>query len=213
MTTRRVAITIAFLGVATSAGACSNVESGTPSAHDSAAPSGTTSSAVAIPQQLDLQSYTSDPCALLPEQLLSSLRYAPEGDVTLPGDESFSQEVAGMSGPYCGWKSEEGAARTLTLTLLTSEFTQGENVFSRARELHSQGALTLWEELDVSEYPAAYWGIQDNRQRGDCALLVAVSDQDFLAVSADMYLEEPESACLDVESVTKSAIDNLREGS
>lgn len=210
MITRQVSMSLIILGAVSLVAACSNTEAGSPSAVESSSASAETSSSMPIPEQLDVEPFLSRPCDVVPSSTLQSLGYETEGDERLPGSDSVEQEVAGLTGPYCGWYAAGGESKVLTVTLLPSESTQGKDVLEYVQGLHSEGLLQLWEETSVSGYPAAYWGVQDNRSRGDCSLMAVLSEGAFFSVSASLYLDHPEDACVHADEVAQDVVRSIK---
>lgn len=211
MITRQALVSLVALGAVSLVTACSNTETGSPSAAESSSASAEVSGSTPIPEQLDIEPFLSRPCDVVSSSTLQSLGYEAEGDEGLPGSDSVEQEIAGLAGPYCGWYAAGDESRVLTVTLLSSDSTQGEDALEYARSLHSEELLQLWEETSVSGYPAAYWGIQDNRSRGDCSLMASLSEKAFFSVSASLYLDNPGDACVHAGQVAQDVIRSIKE--
>ncbi|WP_134719003.1 DUF3558 family protein [Saccharomonospora xinjiangensis] len=120
--------------------------------------------------------------------------------------------MAELSGPSCGWSpSDELDTRLLTVTLIALSSAQ-EDVLKGPKESYSQGLIELWEETTVSSYPGGYWGIRDKRSRGDCSIVVAVSNDSMFTVNVNSYWEQPDRACSDAKDFAVDLIENLKEG-
>ncbi|CAM3022251.1 DUF3558 domain-containing protein [Saccharomonospora xinjiangensis] len=117
-----------------------------------------------------------------------------------------------MTGPSCGYRPKDDAqSHVLTVTLLGRSFTKGQDVLENGRRLHAEGEFELWEETSISGYSAAYWGLLDNRNMGDCSLMMKVASDAVVGISSSFYLENPSDACIHVETVAKEIVLSLSE--
>ncbi|MEY7972726.1 DUF3558 domain-containing protein [Saccharomonospora xinjiangensis] len=190
---------------------CSAAEDGTATGGVATLPAVASSDVVTVPENLDLGQYLEEPCSALNPEVLKSHGYSAEGlDVADTG--KTGQGIAELSGPSCGWSpSDELDTRLLTITLTALSSAQ-EDILKGPKKYHSQGLIELWEETTVSGYPGGYWGIRDKRSRGDCSIVVAVSNDSMFTVNANSYWEQPDRACSDVKDFAVDLIENLKEG-
>lgn len=190
---------------------CSNSVSGTPEVEGSVP--ATTGFSNEVPVELSLDSYLERPCEIVPSEVLDPMGYELEGNEFKPGDGDLGGQIAGLTGPACGWgAADKSQSRVLTVTLLGRDFTQGKDIMDVGRRWHSQGQFELWEESQILGYPVVYWGISDKRDQGNCSLLFRISKDSFIGVSSDLHFDTPERACSDVETVTESILQVLRGG-
>ncbi len=214
MILRRVFVLGLSLSAVTASVACSAEESGTATTGSTQASTSTSSVAqeLSIPAELPLSGLIAEPCNVLPESTLSSYGYDSVG-TELSEARDLGRDLEDLSGPTCGWNAEDDAgSQVLSVTLVEREAGHAVGAFETARSHHQDEVLQLWEETTVSGYPAAYWGVRDNRDRGDCSVLVAVSDKAVFSVMTSYYFDDPNRACGDAEELAENIIRKLEEG-
>lgn len=194
--------------------ACSAGEPGTAIAGSAQTSTGSSSMVQELPisENLSISDLLAEPCSLLSESMLNVYGYDSVG-VELGEVSDLGRDLENLSGPTCGWSAEENAdSQVLSVTLIDRESEHASRAFETAREHHQNEILELWEETTVSGYPAAYWGIRDNRDRGDCSVLVAISDKALFSVAASYYFDDPQRACVDAEKIAEDILRKLEEG-
>nr|WP_247648762.1 DUF3558 domain-containing protein [Saccharomonospora xinjiangensis] len=188
---------------------CSSSVSGTPQVGQVGSSKPVTNG---VPRELDLEPFLDRPCEIVPNESLDSIGYSNAGKVYSPESGSLDGQVAGMTGPSCGYRPKDDAqSHVLTVTLLGRSFTKGQDVLENGRRLHAEGEFELWEETSISGYSAAYWGLLDNRNMGDCSLMMKVASDAVVGISSSFYLENPSDACIHVETVAKEIVLSLSE--
>ncbi|MDS0137030.1 MULTISPECIES: DUF3558 domain-containing protein [unclassified Amycolatopsis] len=210
----RSKICVLAVSVVVSAGlatACSPTTGGVASpAPSSSAPAGTSSPVdPEVPKvtqpPLDAGKYASDPCGLVPKDLLASLRYTDPGKYTPQGDTP-----ATAAGPSCLWKlSGEGLG--LSAALGTGNREQGAGGLAGAYAAYRSGKITKFLERapDVDGYPAIYVDVQDERALGSCGLDVGIADDLAFNVYAQGYQGQDDS-CAVASQVAASIIKTLK---
>ncbi len=210
---RRVIILSAAALISISVAGCADTEPGEAlpngnSSQSSAAPS----NSLSFPSELDVGSYMDRPCDVLSPELLESRGYPIEGQ-KLEETGPAGQRLSELTGPSCSWGAKETThAQVLSVSLIDQPSRGSEAVLNGVRERHRSGVLQLWEEVEVAGYPAAYYGLRDNRDRGDCAMMVAVSGTAIVTVNAGPYMDDPRQACVDVDEFVADLIGNLQKG-
>lgn len=187
---------------------CSSTTEGVPDAvqspEDSSSSVSTTDPRYLVEEPLDVSQFLSRPCDLIPRGPLESLGIDPEsGRAKLPEDDVVAAEV----GPYCSWPEGD---TNLSAGIQSGNTERGTGGLAGLRLSYEQGRYKLWEETSNSGYPAVYLGVADRRAEGSCQLAVGVSEDMTFTVSADVYSEDPESACRVVDEVAADVIQNLR---
>lgn len=191
---------------------CSVTGSGSSSPSVSSTVSTDPSQTLSFPFELDATPYMASPCDVLSPELLESRGYPADGkelEETGPG----GQGLVDLTDPSCSWGAENATHAQVVTVALSDHASEGiEAAWERVRERHRSGVLQLWEELDVNGYPTAYYALRDNRDRGDCAMMIAVSRSDLVTVSAGPYMNDPGQACSDVLDFVADSIGYLNEG-
>ncbi len=191
---------------------CAGQEPGTATPVDSSATGSPSRESLSFPEELELSNFAERPCDALSDAVLEESGYAAKG-TNLDDSGELGQNLTELSGPTCGWMAAENIdSRVLSVTLIDRPSGHTAKALQTARNHHSDGVLELWEEISIAGYPAAYWGIRDNRDRGDCAVLVAVSESSLFSVVASYYFDSPQRACSDAEKIAVDLIENLKEG-
>jgi hypothetical protein len=172
-TTRRVlhrlAVGVLAAGALTAAG-CGIVPhgsatSGSPTADSST--SGTdddTRSAPSVSRPLDPARLASDPC--------SALTSAQRSTLGLEDGRSRSNEA----GSACAWIYRDDDTRSSRVDVALDPNSAG---LAGIYKLYAEGGTAryeYWEPTDVSGYPAVYAATKDFRTKGQCKLLVGVTD-------------------------------------
>lgn len=169
--------------------------------------SGSKHSPYSVDNPVDVTPYLERPCSLVSEDLLVSLGFPPsKGRAQVAKDD----DVAALSGPYCGWSGEgEG---NLTVSLQSGNRDRGVGGLGGIKNLHDQGRFALWEETTIRGYPAAYYALRDMRAQGYCSIAIGVADDMSVTVGADFFVEQPSRACVTAERVAAEVIDTLKRG-
>ncbi|WP_370963484.1 DUF3558 domain-containing protein [Amycolatopsis sp. cg9] len=195
--------------VAVSAAACTTTTGGTasPSTTDSAA-TGSTPADPEVPKvaaPLDAGKYVGDTCAIVPKDVLSSLRYTDAGEYKAQGDTVLTE-----AGPSCLWKLR-GEGIGLSVSLGTGSRDKGAGGLAGIYAGYRQGKYIRFLERapEVEGYPAVYFDAQDERSMGSCGLGVGIADDLTFDVYAQGYQGQDDS-CAAATQVASSVIKTLK---
>ncbi|MGH3467953.1 MAG: DUF3558 domain-containing protein [Thermocrispum sp.] len=121
------------------------------------------SGAPAVASPLELGKFESSPCEILgPRQLAS---------IDLKNTQSTEDKQP--PGPTCSYSRSDAPASAIAVSFLTSD-TQG---LSRLYQNETVDSSAYFEEVrSVSGHPGVLTGLTDNRDQGDCSLVVGVRD-------------------------------------
>jgi hypothetical protein len=196
----------ASAGLAT---ACTTTTGGT------ASPSTTGSSATGAPSAdpdvpkvavpLDAGKYVSDTCAIVPQDVLTPLKYTDPGVYQAKGDTAFTE-----AGPSCSWK-RRGEGIGVSVTLATGNRDRGAGGLAGLyRGYENKIYIRFLERApDIEGYPAIYYGLVDERPMGSCGLGVGIADDLTFDVYAQGY-QGPDDSCGVATQVAASIIKTLK---
>jgi hypothetical protein len=138
---------------------------------------------------LDAGKYTSDTCAVLPQDLLASLKYTDPGKYQAKGNTPFT-----AAGPSCSWKIK-GEGIGLQVILGTGNRERGAGGLAGSYAAYRSGTIARFLERapDVEGYPAIYFDVQDERPMGTCGLVVGIADDLSFSVQAQGYQGQDDS--------------------
>ena len=192
------------------AAACTSTTGGAASPAPSAsAPTAPSSADPEVPKvtqsPLDPGKYASDPCGLVPKDVLASLRYTDAGEYTPQGDTPTTK-----GGPSCLWKLR-GEGIGLSVALGTGNRDRGAGGLAGAYAAYHAGTLTKFLERapDVEGYPAVYADVEDGRAMGSCGMEVGIADDLSFDVYAQGYQGKDDS-CGAAAQVASSIIKTLK---
>jgi hypothetical protein len=158
---------------------------------------------VAVP--LDASKYVGDTCAIVPKDVLASLRYTDAGVYQAQGDTPFTE-----AGPSCAWKLR-GEGIGLSVALGTGNRDRGTGGLAGLYAGYRKKIYVRFLERapDVEGYPAVYWGIADERPMGGCGIDVGIADDLTFDVYAQGYQGQDDS-CAAANQVAASVIKTLK---
>jgi hypothetical protein len=185
--------------------ACTNAADGTPrpapGGTDSAAPTSESSSPAPttsgdvprVSDPLDATSFVAEPCTSLTTAQLAEFKVGagkPHG-----GDGVFP--------PGCGWHSDNGAISVAWLD---------ENKNGLADTYRRRDVDPYFIETTVDGYPAVFTDFVDDRAKGQCGIVVAVSDtMTFYALVSDGPVGD--AACDMAKQVGSATLTTVKAGS
>jgi hypothetical protein len=158
-----------------------------------------------VPAPLDASKYVGDTCAIVPKDVLTSLRYTDPGVYQAKGDTPFTK-----AGPSCAWKLR-GEGIGLLVTLGTGNRDRGAGGLAGLYAGYRNKTYVRFLERapDVEGYPVVYWGIVDERPKGSCGLDVGIADDLTFDVYAQGY-QGPDDSCGVATQVASSIIKTLK---
>lgn len=203
-----LAVSLVFsAGLAT---ACSPTTGGTASPAPSASSSsGAPAADPDVPKvtqpPLDAGKYVSDTCALVPQDLLASMRYTDAGEYHPAGNTPFT-----AAGPSCAWKVQ-GEGIGLQVILGTGNRDQGTGGLAGTYAAYRLKKYVRFLESApaVEGYPAVYADVQDERPMGTCALVVGVADDLSFSVQAQGYQGQDDS-CATAAQAAAAVVKTLK---
>ncbi|UOX91447.1 DUF3558 domain-containing protein [Amycolatopsis sp. FBCC-B4732] len=203
-------IAVLIVVSAGAATACTTTTGGTASPSPTgSAVTGTTSADPEVPKvdaaPLDVSKYVGDTCAIVPKDVLSSLRYTDAGEFKAQGDTVFTQ-----AGPSCLWKLR-GEGIGLSVALGTGSRDKGAGGLAGIYAGYRQKKFIRFLEPapEVEGYPAVYFDAQDERSMGSCGLGVGIADDLTFDVYAQGYQGQDDS-CAAATQVASSVIKTLK---
>jgi hypothetical protein len=150
--------------------ACSAGEAGAPSPTTESTQNGSPppKDVPVVENPLDPTEYLDHPCDLLPESFIK------EHDLRSPGDPHDRAQIE-LAGPGCGWKpNSTGGA--IQIIIETANRDAGTGGLQGSYDAFQRGQFDYWDPTSVSHYPAALPQISDDRDRGECNLVVGIAD-------------------------------------
>jgi hypothetical protein len=158
---------------------------------------------VSVP--LDASKYVSDTCAIVPQDVLTPLRYTDPGAYQAKGDTAFTQ-----AGPSCSW-TRHGEGIGLSVEIGTGTRDRGAGGLAGLYNGYQNKTFIRFLERapDVEGYPAVYFGIQDDRPKGNCGLGLGIADDLAVDVYAQGY-QGPDDSCAAATQVASSIIKTLK---
>jgi hypothetical protein len=159
---------------------------------------------VSVP--LDASKYVGDTCAIVPQDVLASLRYTDPGEFSAQNNDSLFTK----SGPSCLWKLR-GEGVGLSVAIGTGTRDQGGGGLAGIYAGYRDKTYIRFLERapDVGGYPAVYFGITDGRPMGDCGLGLGIADDLLVDVYAQGY-QGPDDSCAAANQVASSVIKTLK---
>jgi hypothetical protein len=154
---------------------------------------------------LDAGKYATEPCALVPADVLTPLRYTDPGRYKPKGETSDTK-----AGPSCGW-TIHGEGIGLQVIVGTGNRDNGAGGLAGYYAAYRSGPLIKFLESapDIEGYPAIYVDISDRRANGNCAIAVGVADDLALDVQAEGY-EGRDDSCGVATQAAAAAIRTLK---
>ncbi|MFD9893367.1 DUF3558 domain-containing protein [Amycolatopsis sp. NPDC059027] len=187
--------------------ACSSTTGGT--AQPSPTAAGTASSAAdpnvpKVSRPLDASAYVADPCKLVPQSVLTPLRYTEPGTAHTDPHQADTQ-----AGPYCGWMiGAEGLS--LQVFVETGNRDRGLGGLAGLYTGKRSGQLGFLEPApSVEGYPAVYADKRDRRAGGNCNLDVGIADDLVFSVAPQGYKGQQDS-CQVAQTVAAAVIKTLK---
>lgn len=187
-----------FLAAACSStpGAPSPAPSSTASDPSGASPSSTVPGVPKVSAPLNAAKYEQDPCSLMTKEQAGQLI----GSVQSSNKDS--------STPACTWNGENGDSIGVTFVPnqggLATVYANGRN-----------GASAYFEPAPaVSDYPAAFTDVLDDRKTTGCQIMVGITDSEIVAVSTNLQKSSPSygNPCPLVTKAAEQVVAKLKEG-
>ncbi|WP_329047560.1 DUF3558 domain-containing protein [Amycolatopsis sp. NBC_01488] len=172
---------------------CTSTTGGAASPAPSAsAAAGTSSADPDVPKvahPLDAGKYATDPCGLVPKDLLATLRYTDAGEPHQAGDTPLTK-----AGPSCAWKIQ-GEGIGAQVILGTGNRDNGAGGLAGQYAAYRSGKVVRFLERapDVEGYPAIYFDAADERSMGTCTMAVGIADDLSFSVQAQGYQGQDDS--------------------
>ncbi|UJW36380.1 DUF3558 domain-containing protein [Saccharothrix sp. AJ9571] len=159
------------------------------------APAQPVSAAPKVQQPLDVSKYLADPC--------SSLTATQQAEFNVSSSRINDHDF----GVGCIWNVGSGRTNSGVSYLI--------NVPNGLGNVYGLNDVGWWdhgyfEPTEVDGYPAVYAAMVDFRAKGDCKLLVAVSDQMFFESS--MVTPATNNACAGAKNVAEAILQTIKEG-
>jgi hypothetical protein len=154
---------------------------------------------------LDAGKYATDPCGLVPANVLSSLKYTDPGQYHPKGSTVDTQ-----AGPSCDW-TLRGEGTGLQVIVGTGNRERGAGGLAGYYAAYREGRPIKFLERapDTEGYPTIYVDISDRRARGNCAIAVGVADDLAIGVQAEGYRGQDDS-CAAATQAAAAAIKTLK---
>ncbi|SFW81762.1 DUF3558 domain-containing protein [Amycolatopsis australiensis] len=154
---------------------------------------------------LDAGKYATDPCGLVPGDVLTPLRYTDPGKY-VPRGNTLDTEA----GPSCRW-TIHGEGIGLQMIVGTGNRDRGAGGLAGYYAGYRAGTLIKFLERapDIEGYPAIYVDISDRRANGNCAIAVGVADDLAIGVQAEGYQGQDDS-CGAATQAAAAAIKTLK---
>ncbi|MEV6647125.1 DUF3558 domain-containing protein [Amycolatopsis sp. NPDC051371] len=155
---------------------------------------------------LDASKYAGDTCAIVPQDILASLRFTDPGRFEAQNNDS----VFTQAGPSCSW-TRHGEGIGLSVTIGTGNRDRGTGGLAGLYNGYQNKTYIRFLERapDVEGYPAVHWGIVDERPRGNCGMDVGIADDLTFDVYAQGYQGQDDS-CGAATQVAASIIKTLK---
>lgn len=206
----------ALLGVVSLLGGCLSVDAGEPSVEsntfgsDTGETSETASSGVEapdVPDPLDASDYLDEPCDLLSSSFADELGFKESG---APRDTE-DDDGAAAAGPGCEWNLSDDID-SIHIQIQTSNRDRGAGGMAGSYSMHNAGQFDYRIPVAVSEYLAAFADRNDNRDNGECGMLIGIRDGvTFSAISGPID-GDTQKACPRTKQIAEHVIETL-EGS
>lgn len=178
--------------------ACSSTP-GTPNPASSSARSSPTNSAPNAPQvtnPLDVGKYEQDPCAVLTKAQATEVFQAVR-----------NRTSSGNFAPRCTWYDSKDNSISIS-------FLPGQGGLSTSYK-NGGGSGGYFEAApDVSDYPAVYSAVLDDRKSGGCQIGVGVKNDEIFTLSAILDKNSPSYSdpCSLVRKVAEAAVTTIKAG-
>lgn len=141
---------------------------------------------------LDAGKYAADTCAVLPQDLLASLKYTDPGKYQAKGNTPFT-----AAGPSCSW-TLKGEGIGLQVILGTGNRDNGAGGLAGTYAAYREKKFVRFLEPApaVEGYPAVFADVQDERPMGTCGMVVGVADDLSFSVQAQGYQGQDDSCAV-----------------
>jgi hypothetical protein len=199
----RIGAVMVAVGVTLALAGCSHSTTG--SAAPVASSAGAPASSATAPA-LDPEPYRSKPCDLLPAGLPASLGYHQP-----PTSDTTSQTATLVAGPACSWLMPTEPKMIQVQVLIKNRDANLPGLAKTFLQLQ-RGLIAYADPTEVSGYEAAFADLTDERARGNCALVVAVSADEAVNARASGYSGAQES-CDMAKQLAEAMIKTLQGGS
>lgn len=190
------------------AAACTSTTGGTaspaPSGSASAGAPSTDPDVPKVAQPLDASKYVTNPCGLVPQDLMASLQYTKPGEYHPQGNSPTN-----MAGPSCAWNRGEGVGADIILGTGNRDRGGGGLAGTYDAYRHRERVLFLERAPDVEGYPAIYYGPNDERSMGTCIMAVGIADDLSFSVQAQGY-EAQNDSCAAASQIAAAVIKTLK---
>jgi uncharacterized protein DUF3558 len=183
---------VVALAASTTLAGCTISANGTPRPSPDIGTGDSATEAPRVENPLDAAAFLAAPCSTLSADQLATFEVDPPGR---------GRDGDGI-GPRCSW---HGANGSIGVGFLTGN-TGGLSDTYRGRELEA-----YFEVTTVDGYPAVFVDDADLRPRGNCGLVVGVSDTLAIDVLAQGSLDA-EAACARAKRVAAAVIATMRVG-
>lgn len=203
MSARRLALLLSALALA--AAGCAVTEAGVPTAAldsggSGAGPSDDRHGAPRVREPLDASRFLTDPCGLLtPEQMRGF-------DISRPGVIDSTGALAEHVGMGCFWSSDDDISRGYGIGWLVGNRNGLADTY-RGRDRFAG----YFEPTEVDGYPAVLNDVTDERDKGECNIVVAVSDTlTFLAGESSGFARPGSPPCERSRELAAAALATLK---
>jgi hypothetical protein len=191
--------------------ACTSTTGGTanPAGTASSPPSPEPGASADVPKvttPLDATKFVGDPCGLVPNDVLTRLRYPGPG---VPRPATNTPE--GQAGPSCGWQVRgEGISMLVILGTGNRDAGAGGLAGFRAAYGREGNPIKFVEAApDVDGYPALYFDTHDRRGAGNCTMAIGIADDLAVSVFAAGY-EGQQDSCDAAQAVAAATVKTLK---
>ncbi|MTD52771.1 DUF3558 family protein [Amycolatopsis pithecellobii] len=196
--TTRGLIAALALGTALILAGCSQTTAGTPTGTTASETSSSSGSAMPA---LDPEPYRDKPCELLSADLPRSLGY------TAPGTADISSRVSTLfTGQGCAWIS---GAKTIQIQILLKNQDPNLPGITKTFLQRDRGVLAYADPTEASGYQAAFADLTDERARGNCAVIVALSSDESAVTRASGY-NNAQDSCDTAKQLAEAMIKTLQ---
>ena len=192
-------VVLALAGCSSKTGGTANPAASSPDDTASSAAGGNSAPKVSSP--LDPAKLKSDPCSVLSSSQRSTL-----------GVEDGTPR-SGEAGSTCAWVYTADETRSSRVDIAADPNTDG---LAGIYDLYAKGGTDqyeYWEPTEVSGYPGVYAATKDFRSKGQCKLLVGVTDTQAVQVFSQLGSGPGASdPCPQTLKVAEAMIQTLKEG-
>lgn len=156
-----------------------------------------TDGAPRVAHPLDASKILADPCAVLTPAQLAGF------GVSRPGRGDTDSEIAKTVGPLCIWSADTEIPSNIGIAW------QSGNKNGLADLYRMRDEWKYFVETTVEGYPAVFNDSIDNRDGGDCAITVGVSDA-LTFTASETGMLDADGACARAEKVATAAVVTMR---